>query len=110
MGPTEEHRDRLASVEPGELPCYTRDWLWLFENPACSRAQKSPGPRPDQEPDTLRRGLCMKTPGVDPPTPAAASPSVHYPESDGKPVGETDFHITVIFYLRQALRHFFRRA
>ncbi|MBI4515813.1 MAG: Uma2 family endonuclease [Deltaproteobacteria bacterium] len=28
---------------------------------------------------------------------------IEYPERDGKPVGETDFHIAVIFYLRQAL-------
>lgn len=33
-----------------------------------------------------------------------------YPESDGKPVGETDFHIAVIFYLRAALRYHFRRV
>jgi Uma2 family endonuclease len=52
----------------------------------------------------------MKPPRVEPPTPAGVKPSVDYPESDGKPVGETDFHITVIFYLRQALRHFFHRA
>ncbi len=35
---------------------------------------------------------------------------VFYPESDGQPVGETDYHISVIFYLRAALRYFFRRA
>jgi Uma2 family endonuclease len=40
--------------------------------------------------------------------PIASSKDVYYPESDGKPVGETDWHITVIFYLRQALRLFFR--
>jgi Uma2 family endonuclease len=28
---------------------------------------------------------------------------VDYPERDGKPVGETDFHISVILHLRQAL-------
>jgi Uma2 family endonuclease len=33
---------------------------------------------------------------------------VYYPESDGQPMGETDFHIAVILYLRQAMRHFFR--
>jgi Uma2 family endonuclease len=33
---------------------------------------------------------------------------IYYPESDGKPVGETDWHISAIFYLRQALRFFFR--
>jgi len=33
---------------------------------------------------------------------------VKYPESDGEPVGETDFHISAIFYLRAALRYFFR--
>jgi len=52
----------------------------------------------------------MKPPKVERPTPASVRPSVEYPESDGKPVGETDFHIAVIFYLRQALRHFFLHA
>lgn len=37
-------------------------------------------------------------------------PEIHYPERDGNPVGETDFHIAVIFYLRQALRFVFRQA
>jgi Uma2 family endonuclease len=35
---------------------------------------------------------------------------VYYPESDGKPMGETDFHVSVIAYLRAALRLFFRQA
>ncbi len=34
---------------------------------------------------------------------------VFYPERDGKPMGETDFHITVLLYLRQALRFLFRQ-
>ncbi|MCQ3979633.1 MAG: Uma2 family endonuclease [Anaerolineae bacterium] len=42
--------------------------------------------------------------------PAPAAAVIHYPESDGQPIGETDFHITVILYLRQALRHVFRQA
>ncbi len=36
--------------------------------------------------------------------------TIHYPETDGEPMGETDFHINVILYLRQALRYFFRQA
>jgi Uma2 family endonuclease len=40
----------------------------------------------------------------------ARLPVVRYPESDGKPMGETEFHIMVILYLFQALRHIFRRA
>jgi Uma2 family endonuclease len=45
--------------------------------------------------------------------PLATAPSVvparvRYPESDGQPVGETDFHITAIFYLRWALRRYLR--
>ncbi len=52
----------------------------------------------------------MKSPRVDLPDSAAIRPPIHYPESDGKPVGETDFHITVIFYLRQGLRQFFLRT
>jgi Uma2 family endonuclease len=43
-------------------------------------------------------------------TPDTFPAEIDYPESDGKPLGETDFHITVILYLRQALRHFFRRV
>ncbi len=35
-------------------------------------------------------------------------PGAVYPESDGKPIGESDVHITVILYLRQALRWLFR--
>ncbi len=35
-------------------------------------------------------------------------PKVTYPESDGQPVGETDSHISAIFYLRSALRILFR--
>jgi hypothetical protein len=33
---------------------------------------------------------------------------VHYPESDGKPMGETDAHIDALIYLREALRDQFR--
>jgi len=44
-------------------------------------------------------------------TPAAPTrPAIYYPESDGQPMGETDFHINAIIYLREALRHFFRLA
>ncbi len=43
-------------------------------------------------------------------TVAPVKPTIHYPERDGKPMGETDFHISTIIYLRQALRHFFRQA
>lgn len=32
---------------------------------------------------------------------------IYYPESDGKPMGETDFHIQTITYLYQALDTFF---
>ncbi len=31
-----------------------------------------------------------------------------YPESDGMPMGETDFHIAMIIYLREALQDYFR--
>jgi hypothetical protein len=33
---------------------------------------------------------------------------IYYPESDGKPVGETDTHIAALFHLWQALRFHFR--
>ena len=36
--------------------------------------------------------------------------TIYYPESDGQPVEETDFHIAVILYLRQALRYVLRQA
>lgn len=36
--------------------------------------------------------------------------AIEYPESDGKPMGETDFHIAAILYLRAALRAFFRHV
>lgn len=44
--------------------------------------------------------------------PAAKRPEslteIYYPESDGKPVGETDFHIAALFHLWQALRFHYR--
>jgi Uma2 family endonuclease len=42
-----------------------------------------------------------------PPRPRPAS--VKYPDSDGKPLGETDFHISAILHLRSALRRRFYR-
>jgi Uma2 family endonuclease len=42
--------------------------------------------------------------------PALVAPAIYYPESDGKPMGETDFHIAAMLYLLAALRHFFRQA
>jgi Uma2 family endonuclease len=33
---------------------------------------------------------------------------IYYPESDGKPMGETDVHIDAVIYLREALRDYFR--
>jgi Uma2 family endonuclease len=37
-----------------------------------------------------------------------APTQIHYPESDGKPMGETDAHIDALIYLREALRDHFR--
>jgi Uma2 family endonuclease len=37
----------------------------------------------------------------------AAQP-IHYPESDGKPMAETDVPIDVLIYLREALKDYFR--
>ena len=34
---------------------------------------------------------------------------IYYPESDGKPMGETDYHIQTITYLYQALSAFFEK-
>lgn len=40
----------------------------------------------------------------------AHSTEVHYPDSDGQPLGETGWHVTAIFYLYGALRdHFAHR-
>jgi Uma2 family endonuclease len=33
---------------------------------------------------------------------------IYYPETDGKPMAETDVHIDVLIYLREALRDYFR--
>jgi Uma2 family endonuclease len=37
-----------------------------------------------------------------------APTQIHYPESDGKSMGETDVHIDALIYLREALRDHFR--
>jgi hypothetical protein len=37
-----------------------------------------------------------------------AATQIHYPESDGKPMGATDVHIDALIYLREALRDYFR--
>ena len=34
--------------------------------------------------------------------------AIHYPETDAKPMAETDVHIEVLIYLREALRDHFR--
>ncbi len=36
-----------------------------------------------------------------------ALPAIEYPESDGQPIGETDFHITATLLLLQMLRDYF---
>jgi Uma2 family endonuclease len=36
--------------------------------------------------------------------------SIHYPATDGRPMAETDVHIDVLIYLREALRDHFRDA
>jgi Uma2 family endonuclease len=33
---------------------------------------------------------------------------IHYPESDGKPMGEADVHIDALIYLREGLKDYFR--
>jgi Uma2 family endonuclease len=42
--------------------------------------------------------------------PRPANQEIHYPERDGKPLGETDWHITAILYLLGALRYVFRQS
>lgn len=36
--------------------------------------------------------------------------NIHYPETDGQPMGESDVHIAAILYLRRALRYLFRHT
>jgi Uma2 family endonuclease len=43
-------------------------------------------------------------------TTASTTPTIIYPERDGKPMGETDVHIDAMIYLREALKHYFRQA
>jgi len=38
------------------------------------------------------------------------SQAIHYPESDGKPMGETSFHVAAILYLLSALQAYFRHV
>lgn len=40
--------------------------------------------------------------------PIVLRPPIDYPESDGKPMAETDVHINILIYLREALRDHFR--
>lgn len=39
-----------------------------------------------------------------------AREQIHYPETDGKPMAETDVHIDVLIYLREGLKDYFRDA
>jgi Uma2 family endonuclease len=49
----------------------------------------------------MRQGDPMDT------TTTAVQP-IHYPESDGKPMAETEVHSDVLIYLREALKDYFR--
>lgn len=40
-------------------------------------------------------------------TTATTEKPIHYPESDGKPMAETDVHIDTLIYLREALKAYF---
>jgi Uma2 family endonuclease len=46
---------------------------------------------------------------IEPNKPVTSNKEIYYPESDGKPVGETDWHISAIAYLRESLRMQYRR-
>lgn len=41
-------------------------------------------------------------------TTATTEKQIHYPESDGKPMAETDVHIDALIYLREALKDYLR--
>jgi Uma2 family endonuclease len=40
-------------------------------------------------------------------TPTTVEKPIHYPESDGKPMAETDVHIDALIYLRETLKAYF---
>ncbi len=40
--------------------------------------------------------------------PLVSKTDIFYPESDGKPIAETEMHINILVYLREALIDFFR--
>lgn len=48
------------------------------------------------------------TPAITTPLPGTVSDPM-YPESDGRPVGETDYHYNALHWLKDALQHFFAR-
>jgi Uma2 family endonuclease len=52
----------------------------------------------------------MVTDIVSRPISEAVQSNIQYPDSDGQPMGESDVHINVMLYLRQALRYFFRQT
>ncbi len=43
-------------------------------------------------------------------SPTLNPPAVHYPESDGQPMGETGFHVSAILDLYQSLKQFFEQS
>jgi hypothetical protein len=45
------------------------------------------------------------SPRIPSPAATAGPPEVVYPDSEGKPMGETGFHVKAIFELYQALNH-----
>jgi Uma2 family endonuclease len=67
--------------------------------------------RPVPESAGARKKEPMTTQAQEWSEPGQTSPdTVEYPESDGEPIGETDFHISNILYLRQAFRRVFRSS
>lgn len=42
--------------------------------------------------------------------PLPVTQEIHYPETDGQPMGETAFHLLAIMYLLNALRYYYRAA
>src|SRR5438093_2732230 len=58
--------------------------------------------RPDRRERSALMATVTKAPGHKAPRP------VYYPESDGKPIGETDTHVRYMMDVRTALEHYFR--
>ncbi len=94
-----DFRGTLQNIECTLFPRYTE---------AVSDTSRSRCPKRPFHDETGQVANEMRPHEVSAAEEARVPTAIHYPESDGEPMGETDFHINVSLYLRQALRYFFR--